>query len=91
MCVYCYMGDAVFRHDPPWNPWEKTPYTDPFPTIPKPLVPVNPWPIDKLKEYLEVLKRIKNLEDQLGCPCEPNKADYIGMFKKRIAELEKKS
>ena len=92
MCVYCFVGDSWFRRDPPWNPWKDFQDTqvDPYPTVPKPLVPVVPWDIDKLKEYLEVLKQIKELEDKVGCPCEPNKADYIGMFKKRIEELEKK-
>lgn len=84
MCVYCNIGDSFFRHDPPWK-------LDPWPgSVPKPLpnVPVNPWPIDKLKDYLDMLKQVKELEDKIGCPCVPNKADYIGMFEKRIKALE---
>lgn len=84
MCVYCSMGDRFFRYDPPWQMPPGTPY------IPTPLNPQSPpWPIDKLKEYLDLLERVKSLEDQLGCPCEPNKADYIGLFRERIEALEK--
>jgi hypothetical protein len=53
--------------------------------------PTNPWPIDRLKEYEEMLRRIKELEDKLGCPCEPNKADYLDLLKKRIEALEEKA
>lgn len=84
MCAYCNVGDTWFRHDPPWapQPWP--------PTVPQPLSPqpINPWPLDKLQAYYELLKQVKELEDQLGCPCEPNKADYIGMFAERIKALE---
>lgn len=89
MCTYCTMGDSWFRHDQPW-PIKRT---DPFyQQIPQPVVPVTQpaWSLEKLKEYLNVLQQVKRLEDELGCPCEPNKADYIGMFKKRIDALEKK-
>jgi hypothetical protein len=85
MCVYCYIGDSWFRRDPPFEPdWNK------WPTIPRPITlpPHPPWPVDKLKEYLEVLKQVKELEDKIGCPCEPNKADYIKVLQDRIDELE---
>lgn len=86
MCVYCMMADHAFRFDPPWDEWN--------PLVPRPFIPTNPirpWPIDRLREYEEILKRIKTLEDQLGCPCEPAKADYLDLFRKRIEELEKKT
>lgn len=87
MCCYCATGDFVFRYDPPWKP-------DPWPPqVPQPLFPMPAidWPLAKLKEYHELLKSIKAIEDKLGCPCEPNKADYIKMFEERIAELEKRA
>ena len=87
MCMYCNMGDHTFKYDPPWEP-------RPWPQdVPQPLTPasINPWDLKRLQEYYELLKGIKELEDKLGCPCEPNKADYIGMFKKRIDALKKKS
>lgn len=86
MCTYCMIGDWTFRHDPPFYPAP--------PLVPQPLpyvpFPLTPWPLDKLQEYLDLLERVKKLEDALGCPCEPNKADYIGIIKKRIEALEKR-
>lgn len=85
MCTYCMIGDFHFRRDPPWNPpW-------PSPLIPMPVVPlpVIPWDLDKLREFEDLLKRVKDLEDRLGCPCEPNKADYLGLLRDRIEKLER--
>ena len=87
MCLYCNMGDHTFRYDPPWV----VPQT--YPYVPQPVgpaIPVTPWGLDRLREYHDLLKRVKEMEDKLGCPCEPNKADYLKMFEERIAELEKK-
>jgi len=82
------IGDWQFRHNPPWVP-------EPWPQyVPQPLphaFPVVPWGHDRLAEFLDLLERVKRLEDQLGCPCEPNKADYIGMLKERIEKLEKEA
>jgi len=93
MCVYCYCGDHNFKWDPPWNePLTPTPLYPWHPLIPKPSnpqTPITPWPIDRLKEFEDMLRRIKELEDKLGCPCEPNKADYLTLFKQRIEALEK--
>jgi hypothetical protein len=87
MCVYCFCGDFTFRHDPPW----RVPPNEPY--IPQPVKPwqpdQQPWSVDKLKEFEDLLRRVKDLEDQVGCPCEPNKADYLGLLKDRIAKLEK--
>jgi len=55
------------------------------------MTPINPWPVEQLKEYLELLKQVKEMEDKIGCPCEPNKANYIELFEQRIAALEKKT
>jgi len=88
MCVYCFIGDHTWKYNPPFpvSPFD-------YPTVPQPVVPgpITPWPLEQLKEYLEVLKEVKALEDKLGCPCLPNKADYIKMLKDKIAELEKTS
>lgn len=89
MCLYCMVGDHFFRHDPPW------PNRDPYPTHPlipaplNPLMPLQPWPMDRLKELEDLLRRVKELEDKLGCPCEPNKADYLALLRQRIEALEK--
>ena len=86
MCTYCMIGDWQFRRDPPFIP------TTPVPYLPQPILPPmwQPWQPPELKEFLDLLERVKKLEDALGCPCEPNKADYIGLLKERIAELEKR-
>jgi hypothetical protein len=87
MCAYCMIGDFQFRHDPPFIPSQPVPY------LPQPIAPLpqawQPWGIAQLKEFQDLLLRVKALEDALGCPCEPNKADYIGMLKERIEALEK--
>lgn len=77
------IGDHTFRYDPPWNP--------PYPQfVPQPLnpIPIQPWGLERLREYYDLLLKVKELEDKLGCPCEPNKADYLGMLRERIAKLE---
>lgn len=90
MCLYCNMGDFEFRHNPPWR---RDSYPQFPPSVPLPAMPMMPnyeWGLDKLKEYYDLLKRVKEMEDKLGCPCEPNKADYLKLFEDRIASLEKK-
>lgn len=88
MCVYCYCGDHLYTHDP-WFP-------NPVPMYPQPVAPYNPLPHDleiaKLKEKLNLLRQIKELEDRAGCPCdgpEQGKPDYIGDLQTRIKTLEK--
>lgn len=84
MCIYCMMGDWQFRHDPPW--YEKVP----LPYVPAPVIPpeqIKPWSLDKLREYRDLLKEVKELEDKLGCPCVPNKADYLKILQDRITAL----
>lgn len=63
-----------------------------YPYLPQPLpnAPTVPWDLDKLREYHDLLKRVKELEERVGCPCEPNKADYLKLFEERIAELERR-
>lgn len=92
MCVYCNMGDHAFRFNPPWRvtPQEQ----QQFPTIPQPFYPNQigwTWGIQQLREYYELLKGVRDLEAQVGCPCEPNKADYIKLFEDRIAKLEREA
>jgi hypothetical protein len=87
MCTYCMIGDWQFRRNPPF--WPETP----DPLIPMPSYPPpnwQPWGLEEVKEFKDLLERVKKLEDALGCPCEPNKADYIGILKQRIEELEKR-
>ena len=89
MCTYCMVGDFWFHHYPPFT----VPPTHPaYPYVPQPLTPVlAPWDLAKLKEFEDLLRRVKDLEDKLGCPCEPNKADYLGLLRERIDELEKRA
>lgn len=91
MCVYCMIGDDFFHRNPPWHPYD--PITPWPPSVPRPLpaTPINPWPVDQLKEFLDLLERVKRLEDKFGCPCEPNKADYLDLLKRRIEALEKRT
>lgn len=85
MCAYCMTGDFMFRHNPPW-------YPPTHPQIPQPVAPLpqswQPWGLGQLKEFQDLLERVKRIEDALGCPCEPNKADYISLMKERIEKLE---
>lgn len=85
MCTYCMIGDHFFRHDPPWKAWPSQPL---IPAPINPMAPVVPWPLDRLRELEDLLRRVKDLEDRLGCPCEPNKADYLALFRERIEKLE---
>lgn len=86
MCLYCYVADHFARFDPPWEDFQKE-----SPFIPAPLVVADPWTLERLKEFEELLKRVKELEDKLGCPCEPSKADYLSILKDRIAVLERQA
>ena len=58
--------------------------------IPSPVspAPIQPWDISRLREFEELLRRVHELEEKLGCPCEPNKADYLLLLKQRIEALE---
>ena len=93
MCTYCYCGDQAWKWDPPWpkptKPNDLFPWDPLIPAPANPLQPVVPWNLERLKEYKKLLEDIKRLEDELGCSCEPAKADHIGLLTKRIAALEK--
>ena len=93
MCVYCFCGDHTFRHDPPWEkPTFPTPMQPWHPLIPPPVnpsKPIIPWDIERLKEYRDLLKQIHELEEKIGCECEPNKADYLTLIQLRIDALQK--
>ena len=91
MCAYCFTGDRFFRFDPPWRPTDYPMWPNTVPTPALPFGPgYSPWDLAKLKEYLEILKQIKALEEQVGCLSEPNKADYIGLLQERIDVLKGK-
>jgi len=87
MCTYCMIGDHHFRFDPPWPQGPGYPW---HPQIPPPInpLPQPPWSLERLREFEDLLRRVKELEDRLGCPCEPNKADYLGLLRERIEKLE---
>lgn len=91
MCVYCNLGDTWWKYDPPWKR-DDLPYVPP--SVPFPVQPLpqtwEPWSLEKLKEYHKLLKEVREMEDKLGCPCEPNKADYVKLLEERIKELEKR-
>lgn len=90
MCAYCASGDHQFRWNPPWP---VDPYQHPLVPRPMPNVTRQDWPVERLREYLDMLKEVKALEDQLGCPCpeKREKPDYVGLFEERIAELERRA
>lgn len=89
MCVYCNMGDWAFKHHAPFtHPGRERSSFRGFSRRPGPHL--GDWSIEKLEKYLDILKQIRALEEQVGCPCEPNKADYIKLFMERIGELKKK-
>lgn len=88
MRVYCMISGWQFLNNPPWNPQDIPVWPG---SIPRPLVPSNqiqPWDIQQLQEFKDLLRRVKELEDKLGCPCEPKEADYIQLLQKRIDRLE---
>lgn len=91
MCLYCMIGDHQFRFDPPWPVGPQYPDYPQHPLLPSPLnpsAPITPWPVDRLKEFEDLLRRVHELEEKLGCPCEPNKADYLTLLRQRIEKLE---
>lgn len=94
MCVYCSMGDHTFKYDPPWTqPAIPSPAYPWHPLIPQPLNPSalpQPWSMERLKEYRDLLLQIHELEEKVGCPCEPNKADYLSLLEQRIKHLEQR-
>lgn len=88
------VGDHTFKYDPPWaQPVFPNPVQPWHNLIPKPVNPqkeIVPWSLERLIEYRDLLKEIKELEDKIGCLCEPNKADYLDLFEKRIQALKNK-
>lgn len=91
MCVYCATADDFFRGDkPPVWPWPDG-VVPPFVPVPNPAPQpgYEGWDIDNLKELLDILQKIKTLEDNLRiCPCTPSKADYLKLLRERIEKLE---
>jgi tetrahydromethanopterin S-methyltransferase subunit G len=75
----------------PINP---TPVPQPQPTIIQPVVIPDVQEFERLREIQEILKRVKELEDKLGCPCDDpaqrGKPEYIKKIQDRLDELEKK-
>lgn len=82
------VGDHTWKHNPPWgtpevNPnwWKISPVTPPI------IPPKLNWTLEQLQEYYSLLKAIKELEDQVGCPCpeDRDKPDYLKIIAERIA------
>lgn len=76
MCSYCMVADHTWKYGSPWD----------GPVVP--VTPANPpnfkWTMEQLKEYYELLKQIKALEDSIGvCPCpeDRGKPDYLKAIK----------
>ena len=86
MCSYCAIGDQAFRWGTPF------PTTHPLVPMPMPGVVRQEWPVERLREYLDLLKQVKAMEDSIGCPCpeEREKPDYVALFEERIAAMERK-
>ena len=95
MCVYCMVGDFYDRY------WPINPIPTPQPYYPAPPQPIIIQPVvipdaeelARLKEMKDILERVKELEDKLGCPCDDpaqrGKPDYIKKIQARLEELEK--
>lgn len=80
----------MWKYDPPFPQ-----YT--IPTVPSILTPLsqprplNPgWNAEKLQEYYDLLLKIKELEDRLGCACDGDrgKPDYLGIIKQQLDALQ---
>lgn len=95
MCVYCMLADWVHKWVPspkpstfpvqPWTPW--TPMPSPTPVTP----PVE-WNRPQYEELIDILAKIKDMEDRLGgCPCEDDsKMDFLREIKERLDLIEGK-
>lgn len=75
----------------PIQPWP-TPI-QPWPVNPSPLpnpVPDVTWTRKQLDEALEILRKVKEMEDALGgCPCEDvSKLDFLKEIRERLDALE---
>ena len=72
MCIYSMMADWGRNNLPAFPDWQKT-ITTPFTTPYGPLL--GPPPEDHrvaqmYRDYLDLMKRVKEVEDKLGtCPC----------------------
>jgi len=69
----------------PWPPW--TPIQPlPQPPAPQPSL----WTREQYEEAMDILRRIKEMEDRLGgCPCEePGKLDFLKAIEERLTRLE---
>lgn len=97
MCVYCMVGDFYDKYWPinPPPPYQPQPGTTPLPIIIQPVVIPDAQELERLREIQEILKRVKELEDKLGCPCDDpaqrGKPEYIKKIQERLDELEKKT
>jgi len=87
MCIYCFIADHQWKYDPLFS-IPPTPVHVLPPTLAQTLNPG--WDFVRLSEFYDLLKRVKDLEDQVGCICEPNKADYLGIIKNLLKLLEEK-
>jgi len=85
MSVYRDFGDYVWRYDPPFLPKPHEMLPDHCSIY---LSNPAPWSIERLKEHLNLLHQIWQLEQKPGCVfLEP--ADHIEIIRERITKLEK--
>jgi hypothetical protein len=83
MCTYCMMADWVHHWVP--QPWTPTPWA--------PQVPTPAWTQEQLTQLLDILRRVKEMEDKLGgCPNEDvSKLDFLRTIQDRLDALEQKA
>lgn len=96
MCVYCMIADWIHQYTPdPYYPTPSIPISPlPYsPVIPLQPPPQKPWTQEQLDQILDILRRVKEMEDALGgCPCEePGKMDFLKDIQTRLDRIEEAS
>lgn len=100
MCTYCFIADWMHEytwgpnplHIPgtPWSPFGPLKVDPVQPVVPTTL-PAPGWTRKQLDEAVEILRKVKEMEDALGgCPCEdPTKLNFLDEIRSRLDALEK--
>lgn len=81
MCVYCMISDWGRDH---WVP--QIPQSPNYPFYPPNMRP-------SLDEFEKLVKRVKELEDQLGisCPGNEHKQEWIKELRDKLDEIERRA